>query len=119
VRHSRFFIGPEVNLTFFPIPQLMRLTKLLMAQGVIPRHDEAARTGRGVEVNDRKRTREDKLPGPSERHRYTAPTVKREEITATTRAQRIRNLQVSRGRALTVSLSVAPDGRAMAMTRLN
>ena len=67
-----------------------------MAQGVIPRQDVAARTGRGPEVNDtRKRTREDDLPGPSKRH--TAPTVKKEEIPASARAQRIRNLQVSRG----------------------
>jgi hypothetical protein len=69
-----------------------------MAQGVIPRHEShgvAARTGRGSQVNDRKRTREDELPGPSKRH--TAPRVKKEEIPATARAQQIRNLQVSRG----------------------
>jgi hypothetical protein len=73
----------------------MLLTELLMAQGLIPRHHVAAETNGGSEVNDRKRTREDELPSPSKRH--SAPTVKREEIPATARAQRIRDLQVSTG----------------------
>jgi hypothetical protein len=65
-----------------------------MAQGIIPPHDVAARTGGGSKVNGRKRTREDDhMPGPSKRH--TAPTIKKEKISATARAQRIQDLQVS------------------------
>jgi hypothetical protein len=80
----------------------MRLTDLLMAQGVIPRHDVTAGIAGRFEVNDRKRTREVELSGPSKRN--AAPTVKKEEISATARAQRIRDLQVSRS-AKSLSIS--------------
>jgi len=93
MRHSRSFIALEVNLSFFPVYELIRLTDLLMAQGIISQHDVAARTSGGSEVNGRKRPREDDMPGPSKRH--TAPTIKKEETSATARAQRIRDLQVS------------------------
>jgi hypothetical protein len=63
-----------------------------MAQGVIPRHDVAAGASGMSRINDRKRTREDEVPGPSKRH--TGPTIK-EEIPTLTRAQRIQDLQVS------------------------
>jgi hypothetical protein len=78
-----------------------------MAQGVIPGPDVAAGTSGVSRVNDRKRNREDEMPGPSKRH--TGPTIK-QEISTLTRAQRIQDLQVSE--ASTVSPSVAPDGPA-------
>ena len=71
----------------------MRLSELVMAQGIIPRHDVAAITSGGSEVDGRKRTREDDMLGPFKRH--TGPTIKKEEIPATARAQRIQDLQVS------------------------
>jgi len=61
-----------------------------MAQGVIPGHDVAAVTSEMSRINDRKRTREDEVPGPSKRH--TGSTIKK-EIPTTTRAQRIQDLQ--------------------------
>jgi hypothetical protein len=69
------------------------LPELLMAQGVIARHDVGAgnRNREGSEVNDRKRPREDGSPGPSKRR--TRPTVKKEDISALT--QQIQALQVS------------------------
>ena len=72
----------------------MLFPALLMAQGVIPGQDVPVRTSEGPRINDRKRTREDALPGPSKRH--AGPTIKNEEVSATSRAQRIRDLQVSR-----------------------
>jgi hypothetical protein len=93
MRHSRSFIAPEVNLSFLPVYEPIRFTDLLMAQGIISQHDVAARASGGSEVNGRKRPREDDIPGPSKRH--TTPTIKKEEISATARAQRIRDLQVS------------------------
>jgi hypothetical protein len=68
----------------------MRLTELLMAQGVIPK---PVGTNGAFGFNDRKRTREDGLPGPSKRH--STSSVKNEELSATARAQRIRDLRVS------------------------
>jgi len=65
-----------------------RPKELLMAQGVIPGPDVAAGTS-GV-VNDRKRNREDEMPGPSKRH--TGPTIK-QEMSTITRSQRIEDLQ--------------------------
>ena len=66
-----------------------------MADGVITGHGVGARIGRGSEVNDRKRAREDFSPGPSTKRR-TGSTVKKEEVSANARAQRIQALQVSR-----------------------
>ena len=53
----------------------MRSTELLMAQGVIP-----GAVGTSVEpgVNDRKRFREEEIPGPSKRHK--ASSVKKEDM---------------------------------------
>jgi len=64
---------------------------LLMAQGVIPGEDVPVETSGGPGTNDRKRTREDVLPGPSKRH--AGPAIKSEEMSGTARAQRIRDLQ--------------------------
>ena len=72
----------------------MPLLALLMAQGVIPGEDVPDRSSEGPGINDRKRTREDALPGPSKRH--AGPAIKNEEMSGTARAQRIRDLQVSR-----------------------
>jgi hypothetical protein len=66
-----------------------------MAQGVIIGHSVDTGISGGSEANDRKRAREDHgSPGPSKRR--TGPTVKSEEHSADTRAQRIQALQVSR-----------------------
>ena len=70
----------------------MRSIELLMAQGVIP---GPVGTGGEPRVNDRKRFREEELPGPSKRH--TTSSVKKEEVSDTARARRIRDLQVSSG----------------------
>jgi len=72
----------------------MPLLALLMAQGVIPGEDVPVRTSEGPRTNERKRTREDALPGPSKRR--AGPSIKNEEMSGTARAQRIRDLQVSR-----------------------
>jgi hypothetical protein len=70
------------------------LTELLMAQGVIVGHDVGTGISEESKVNDRKRTREDESPGPSKRR--TGPTIKKEELSADARAQRIQALEVSR-----------------------
>jgi hypothetical protein len=70
------------------------LPELLMAQGVIVGHGVDAGISGGSEANDRKRAREDESSGPSKKR--TRPTVKKEEHSADTRAQRIQALQVSR-----------------------
>jgi hypothetical protein len=62
-----------------------------MAQGVITGHGVGARISGGSEVNGRKRARVDGSPGPSKRR--TGSPVKKEEISADGRAQRIRALQ--------------------------
>jgi len=72
----------------------MPLLALLMAQGIIAGQDVPVRTSEGPRINDRKRTGEDALPGPSKRR--AGSTIKNEDMSATARAQRIRDLQVSR-----------------------
>lgn len=62
---------------------------------MIPGHDVAAGTSGRSRINNRKRTREDELPGPSKRR--PAPTIKKEEMSVDARAQRIQDLLVSRG----------------------
>ena len=95
VRLSRSFIGPEVGLHAFLSNPANALTELLMAQGVIIGHSVDAGISGGSEANDKKRVRDDdRSPGPSKRR--TGPTVKSEEDSADTRAQRIQALQVSR-----------------------
>jgi hypothetical protein len=114
-RLSRFFIAPEVDLFrhFFIQPMIANvLPELLMAQGVIARHDVGAgnETREGSEVNKRKRAREDRPPGPSKRR--ARPTVKKEEkeeIFAI--SQQIQVLQVSGANYMLLRL-VAPDGFA-------
>jgi hypothetical protein len=67
-----------------------------MAQGVITRYGVGAEIGGGgSEANDRKRARDDDSPGPSTTKRRAGSTVKKEEMSANARAQRIRALQVS------------------------
>jgi hypothetical protein len=67
-----------------------------MAEGMITRYGGGARIGGGgSDANDRKRAREDYSPGPSTKRR-TRSTVKKEEMSATAREQRIEALQVSR-----------------------
>jgi len=61
---------------------------LLMAQGVIPK---AVGNSSESGVNDRKRTREDELAGPSKRH--ITSLTKNEEMSTAARAKRIRDLQ--------------------------
>jgi hypothetical protein len=61
---------------------------------VIPGHDVAAGSSGTSRINDRKRTREDELPGPSKRR--PASTIKK-EMSVDARAQRIQDLLVSRG----------------------
>jgi hypothetical protein len=70
------------------------LLELLIAEGVITGCDIKAENGGGSQANDRKRDREDDPPGPSTKRR-TESTVKKEEMSANARAQRIRALQVS------------------------
>ena len=82
------------------------LPELLMAQGVIIGHGAGVGIGRGPEVNDRKRAREDGSSGPSKRH--TGSTIK-EEIPADAREQRIQALQVSMDNQGLLHL-VEPDG---------
>ena len=65
-----------------------------MAQGVISEHDVGAGISGGSKVNNKKRARDNGSPGPSKRR--TGSTVKKEEISADARAQRIQVLQVSR-----------------------
>ena len=80
-----------------------------MADGVITGYGVGARIGRGFEANDKKRAREDSLPGPSTKRR-TGPTVKKEEMSANARAQRIQALQVSRVKILILhAVAPAPD----------
>ena len=69
------------------------LPGLLMAQGVITRHDVGGgnENSEGSEVNNRKRAREDGSSGPSKRRAKS--TVKREDISAL--SQQIQALQVS------------------------
>jgi hypothetical protein len=64
-----------------------------MARGVITRPGVEAGINGGPEVNDRKRARKEGSPGPSKRR--TASTVKKEEIPANSRTQRIQALRVS------------------------
>jgi hypothetical protein len=95
VRPLRSFIVPEVDILYLScnLAQLAdTLPELLMAQGVITKHGVEAEINGGPEVNNRKRARKDGSPGPSKRH--TASTVKKEEISANSRAQRIQALQV-------------------------
>jgi hypothetical protein len=66
-----------------------------MAQGVIPGQDVPVGTSEGPRTNDKKRTREDALPGPSTKRR-AGPAIKNEAMSGAARAQRIRDLQVSR-----------------------
>ena len=73
----------------------MPFPALLMAQGVIPRQDVPVGTSEGPRINDRKRTREDGLSGPSTK-RHAGPAIKNEAMSGAARAQRIRELQVSR-----------------------
>ncbi|KAF8487197.1 hypothetical protein DFH94DRAFT_849630 [Russula ochroleuca] len=84
------YIGPE-DVPYASVKVFYRPRELLMAQGVIARHDVGAgnRNREGSEVNDRKRPREDGSPGPSKRR--TRPTVKKEDISALT--QQIQALQ--------------------------
>jgi len=63
-----------------------------MAEGVIAGHGVGTRIGRGSEVNDRKRAREDPSPGPSTKRRGS--TVK-EEVSVNARARRIQALKVN------------------------
>lgn len=69
-----------------------------MAQGVIAGHGAGAASGSGTSggsgANDRKRSRVDGSPGPSNKRR-SGPIIKKEETPANSRAQRIRALQVS------------------------
>jgi hypothetical protein len=73
----------------------MPLPALLMAQGMIPRQDVPVGTSEGPRINERKRTREDALPSPSTK-RHEGPAIKKEAMSGAARAQRIRELQVSR-----------------------
>ena len=73
----------------------MPLPALLMAQGVIPGQDVPVGTSEGPKINDHKRTREDPLAGPSTK-RHAGPAIKNEAMSSAARAQRIRELQVSR-----------------------
>ena len=68
-----------------------------MAEGVIKGYGvDAGIGGGGSDANDRKRARGNHCsPGPSIKRR-TGSTVKKEEMSADARAQRIRALQVSR-----------------------
>ena len=79
-----------------------------MAQGVIPGQDVPVGTGEGPRINERKRTREDALPGPSTK-RHAGPAIKNEAMSSAARAQRIRDLQVSMD-ADVLSPLVASDG---------
>ena len=79
-----------------------------MAQGVIPGQDVPVGTSEGPRINDRKRTREDALPGPSTK-RHAGPAIKNEAMSSAARAQRIRELQVSMD-ADVLSPLVASDG---------
>ena len=65
-----------------------------MAQGVIIGHDVGTGISGGSEVDSRKRARVTGSPGPSKRR--TGSTIKKEEISADARAQRIQALQVRR-----------------------
>jgi hypothetical protein len=79
-----------------------------MADGVIARYGVGAGIGGGgSDANDRKRAREGYSPGPSTKRR-TGSTVKKEEMSATSRAQRIEALQVS-GVNFRFCNAVAPD----------
>jgi hypothetical protein len=89
----RSFIAPEVLRYIWHIFWYLAkcfLLELLMAEGVITRYGVG-----GPDANDRKRAREDYSPGPSTKRR-TGSTVKKEEMSANGRAQRIQILQVSR-----------------------
>ena len=79
-----------------------------MAQGVIPGQDVPVGTSEGPRINDRKRTREDALPGPSTK-RHAGPAIKNEAMSSAAREQRIRDLQVSMD-ADVLSPLVASDG---------
>jgi hypothetical protein len=79
----------------FPETQLILLLELLMAEGVITGYGVGATIGGESEANERKRVREDDLPGPSTKRR-TGSIVKKEVMSVNARAQRIQTLQVSR-----------------------
>jgi hypothetical protein len=82
-----------LNAPFASVKIFYRPRELLMAEGVITRYGVGARIGGGgFDVNDRKRAREDYSPGPSTKRR-TGSTVKKEEMSANARAQRIQALQ--------------------------
>jgi hypothetical protein len=66
-----------------------------MAQGMIPRQDVPVGISEGPRINDRKRTREDALPGPFTKQ-HAGPAIKNEAMSGAACAQRIRELQVSR-----------------------
>lgn len=68
--------------------------ELLRAQGIIPAND-VGRQGSPIN-NKRVRDSEDRSPGPS-RSRPKVNSVKGEELSDDTRAQRIQDLQVSQG----------------------
>jgi hypothetical protein len=99
LRPSRSFIAPEVDVSCLSCNLANALPELLMAEGVIAGHVTGAGIIGGSEVNDRKRVREGGCsPGPSKRR--TGSSVKKEAISATARAQRVRALQVSRVRSM-------------------
>jgi hypothetical protein len=72
----------------------MLLLELLIAEGVIAEYGVGAGVGGRSGPNDRKRDREDRSPGPSTKRR-TGSTVKKEDMSANARKQRIQALQVS------------------------
>jgi len=81
---------PDAPIASFKI--FYRPRELLMAEGVITGCGVGARIGKGSEANDRKRAGDDFSPGPSTKRR-TGSTVKKEEMSANARAQRIQALQ--------------------------
>ena len=104
----RIFYRPKGTVfRAFPKTLLILLLELLMADGVITGYGVGARIGRGSVANDKKRAREDSLPGPSTKRR-TGPTVKSEEMSVNARAQRIQALQVSRFK-FSILHAVTPD----------
>ncbi len=78
-----------MGLLYLPYNLTNLLLEMLMAQGVITGYS----VGAVSEVNDRKRPREDGLPGPSKRR--AGSTVKKEDMSADGREQEIQALQVS------------------------
>ncbi|KAF8483632.1 hypothetical protein DFH94DRAFT_690107 [Russula ochroleuca] len=93
--------SPYVNLKVFYRPR-----ELLMAQGVITGHNVGARNSGEYDINNRKRAREDGSAGPSKRP--SGSTVKKEEISANARQQRIQALQAELN-----SLTAGPSGSSV------